>query len=271
MGLAQFAELPGNWNLDGVSGFGFATTGNATVFGACETGEWRDVHRAAESESMVEQHVETRVLELPSVLDAASIDVEDVFLSRCPLGESCGTTNQYESFIDDVEMRCKWIRESIDKRSLTESFGEHGTPIVFVLSQMFAIKVTGMLRYKQHFTMTEGLNIPSTADEFLQRAAQESTHSDMIAARIEQLGGPPDLFRGILATRERSGPTSLRELNALIREDLAAEEMQISTFAEIAAWVGDGDVTTRDLIRQILAFEKENAEDMRDLLLGVSY
>lgn len=46
----------------------------------------------------------------------------------------------------------------------------------------------------------------------------------------------------------------------------AAERIVISTYQEIARWLGEHDPTTRRLIESILQGEEEHADDLTDLL-----
>ena len=55
----------------------------------------------------------------------------------------------------------------------------------------------------------------------------------------------------------------------MIREDLVAERIAVSAYTEIIHWLGDGDLTTRRMLEEILANEEEHAEDMLDLLAGM--
>jgi bacterioferritin len=50
-----------------------------------------------------------------------------------------------------------------------------------------------------------------------------------------------------------------------------AERIAISAYTEIINWIGEGDPTTRRMLEGILAVEEEHAEDMLDLLSGMTY
>ncbi len=56
----------------------------------------------------------------------------------------------------------------------------------------------------------------------------------------------------------------------MIREDLVAERVAIAAYAEIIAWLGPDDAVTRRMLEEILVTEEEHAEDMLDLLAGIS-
>ena len=52
----------------------------------------------------------------------------------------------------------------------------------------------------------------------------------------------------------------------MLRDNLTAERIVITTYQEIIRWIGDGDPTTRRMIEDILADEEEHADDLVDLL-----
>lgn len=56
------------------------------------------------------------------------------------------------------------------------------------------------------------------------------------------------------------------DLVSMLKENLAAERIVISTYQEIIRWLGDGDITTRRLMESILDEEERHANDILDLL-----
>ncbi len=172
-------------------------------------------------------------------------------------------------FLTDVKVLRDKARQNIDKGPITDAYGADLERVVFVLNQSLATELVCVLRYKRHYFTAQGLNAQAAAEEFMQHAGEESEHADMIAARIQQLGGQPDFSPDTLTTRSHSEYDSSEALEDMIREDLVAERVAISSYTEIIAWLGDGDPTTRRLLEQILAVEEEHAEDMLDLLTVV--
>jgi bacterioferritin len=143
--------------------------------------------------------------------------------------------------------------------------------VIWVLNERLAAELVCVLRYKRHFYTADAMNARSAAEEFLQLAAEESDHADMIAERIQQLGGEPNFDPKTLMLRSRSDCDVAGELEAMIHEDLAAKLDAIGTYAEIINWLGDDDPTTRRMLQHILTTEKEHAEDMLGLLAVAKY
>jgi bacterioferritin len=175
-----------------------------------------------------------------------------------------------EEFLTDVKTLRERARENIDKGPVTDAYGADLERVIYVLNQALATELVCVLRYKRHYFTADGLDAQAAADEFLEHAGEEQDHADQIAARIQQLGGEPDFNPDTLTGRSHSEYDSSKELESMIREDLVAERIAIAAYTEIINWLGDGDPTTRRMLESILAVEEEHAEDMLDLLTGIS-
>jgi bacterioferritin len=157
-------------------------------------------------------------------------------------------------------------RANMDQGPLTGSYGADVERVIEVLNEVLATEIVCTLRYKRHYYSATGVYGQSVAAEFLEHAADEQRHADLAAERISQLGGDPDFNPAILAGRSHTEYTSGTDLRQMIEEDLVAERIAVSTYGEIARWLGEDDPTTRRLIEQLLQEEEEHADDLRDLL-----
>jgi bacterioferritin len=101
----------------------------------------------------------------------------------------------------------------------------------------------------------------------LAHAKEEQGHAELIAARISQLGGDADFNPETLSSRAHSEYETATTLTGMIKENLVAERIAISSYTEIINWIGDGDPTTRRMLEEILAVEEEHADDMANLLV----
>jgi bacterioferritin len=90
------------------------------------------------------------------------------------------------------------------------------------------------------------------------------------AERISQLGGNPDFDPATLAKRSHTTYETFddADLTGMLKENLVAERIVITTYQEIIRWLGDDDPTTRRLMEKILQEEEEHADDIVDLLAG---
>jgi bacterioferritin len=174
-----------------------------------------------------------------------------------------------EEFLTDIKTLRANARKNMSKGPVTNAYGADVKRVIEVLNQALATELVCVLRYKRHYFMADGLNAQAAAAEFLEHANEESGHADLIAARIQQLGGEPDFNPDTLTGRSHSEYDSSSQLKKMIQEDLVAERVAVSSYTEIINWLGDGDLTTRRMLEEILANEEEHAEDMLDLLSGM--
>jgi bacterioferritin len=138
------------------------------------------------------------------------------------------------------------------------------------LNRLRSTEIVSYLQYKQHGYMAVSLMGPSVAAEFVEHAGEEIEHADMLAERIQQLGGVPLFDPGeIAAYAERmmgvnaeQGPT----LKEMVREDLDLERTQVRAYTSLIRKIGDRDIVTRRLLEDILIATENHASEMRDLL-----
>jgi bacterioferritin len=169
-------------------------------------------------------------------------------------------------FLTDVETLRRRAREHIDQGPITDSYGADRERVIAVLNEVLATELVCVLRYKRHYYTATGIDSASVAAEFLQHATDEQGHADMVAARIVQLQGAPNFNPDGLATRSHAEYKEGNGLVDMVREDLIAERVAVASYQEIIRWLGEGDPTTTQMIKTILAVEEEHADDMLNLL-----
>jgi bacterioferritin len=157
-------------------------------------------------------------------------------------------------------------RREMAKGAVTEAYGADVRRVIAVLNEILATELVCVLRYKRHYYTAQGVHGPTVAAEFLEHAADEQRHADLAAQRIVQLGGEPDLNPDVLAERSHTEYATGSDLRTMIEEDLVAERIAISTYSEVARWLGDDDPTTRRVVEQLLGEEEEHADDLLSLL-----
>lgn len=170
-----------------------------------------------------------------------------------------------DHFTDIQTLRAN-ARKHIDQGPITEAYGADRERVISVLNEALATELVCVLRYKRHYYMAEGINSAPVAAEFLQHANEEQGHADQIAARIVQLQGEPDLNPSTLTSRSHAEYVEGSGLVDMIKEDLIAERIAITSYEEIVRWLGEHDVTTRRLMESILAVEEEHADDLLTFL-----
>jgi bacterioferritin len=172
-------------------------------------------------------------------------------------------------FLTDVETLRKQARTEIEKGAITATYRADVDRVIEVLNTSLATEIVCVLRYRQHHFAAKGIDAEAVAAEFLVHANEEQGHADLLAARISQLGGVPDMNPDTLTTRSHAEYQTSSDLREMITDNLVAERIAIATYTEIIGWLGDGDPTTRRLFEDILTVEEEHADDMLNFLQQV--
>jgi bacterioferritin len=171
-------------------------------------------------------------------------------------------------FVSDIENIRKRARQDIDKGAMTAGYRADRATVVKLLNHALATEIVCVLRYKYHYYMASGIHSQAIKAEFLQHANEEQGHADLIAERITQLDGKPNLSPEGLLSRSHSDYVEGEDIVDMIKEDLVAERIAIESYRTMARFFGEKDPTTRRLLEDILAKEEEHAEDMHDLLVS---
>ena len=179
--------------------------------------------------------------------------------------EKGGATNK-NSFLTDITEIRRRARQHIEDGAVTDTYKGDRHVVLRVLNEALATEIVCVLRYKRHHYMAKGIHSQAVAEEFLEHAAEEQEHADLIAERITQLDGEPNFNPDGLLTRSHSEYVEGESLVDMIREDLIAERIAVESYSEIVRYLSDNDPTSRRLMESILAKEEEHAEDMKSLL-----
>ncbi len=169
----------------------------------------------------------------------------------------------------DLQTIRQRARSKMSDGAVTPANTSDVAAVIGVLNEALATEVVCVLRYKNHYYTAQGMNAKSVAAEFLEHAAEEQTHADMICERIVQLGGNPNLDPKGLISRSHSEYVEADTLREQIEEDLVAERIAIESYTEIIRWLGDKDPTSRRVMEDILRMEEEHADDLASLLAQV--
>lgn len=175
------------------------------------------------------------------------------------------------SFKANVEEIARRAREKMDDGAVTASYKADREKVVEVLNEVLATETVCTLRYRNHYFMAKGVHAPGIEEEFLEHSKEEQAHADLVAKRIAELGGTPNLNPKGLAERSHAQYGEGETLIDMIREDLIAERIAVGTYSEIVRWLGNDDPTTRRMMEDLLAKEEEHADDMAKLLARIGH
>jgi len=176
------------------------------------------------------------------------------------------TKTKTKTFVSDIDNIRKRARQNLDDGAMTAGYSADRATVVDLLNQALATELVCVLRYKYHYYMASGIHAQAIKAEFLQHANEEQGHADLLAERITQLDGKPNLSPVGLLDRSHADYVEGKDIVDMIKEDLVAERIAIDSYREMIHYVGTDDPTTRRVLEGILAMEEEHAEDMNTLL-----
>ncbi len=172
-------------------------------------------------------------------------------------------------FISNIAEIRDRARKKIEDGALTEDYGLDAEQVINILNEALATEIVCTLRYRFHYFAATGIHSAAVAEEFLEHANEEQQHADMIARRIKQLGGKPEMNPAIVSKLAHSEYKEGNTLAEMLREDLIAERIAIETYREMVNYFGTKDPTSRRMIEEILAVEEEHADELADLLFAI--
>src|SRR5438477_12915526 len=171
------------------------------------------------------------------------------------------------TFLSDIKEIRRRARQHLSEGAVTQNYGGKVEDAVALLNHAVATEIVCVLRYKFHAVCATGLASEAVKEEFARHANEEAEHLDLLAERITQLGGRPDLNPYGVSTRAATEYVEGENLVEMTKENLVAERIAIETYRDMVRYFGDNDSTTRVLLERILAQEEEHANDMHDLLV----
>lgn len=152
---------------------------------------------------------------------------------------------------------------------LTEAYEGDAKALCEKLNVLRGGELAAELQYRHHAYMAISLNMPGVKAEFLEHADQEAKHADMLATRIQQLGGDP-VFEPMKIAQsvdqlklELGDPQTLEEM---ITYNYQVERKQIVAYTRLIREVAMHDPTTRRMLEDILIDTEHHAAELNDLL-----
>ena len=171
-------------------------------------------------------------------------------------------------FIQDVATVRARARDHIDRGPVTDELKLDPEEVCTILNEALATELVCILRYQHHYYMASGIHGPAVKAEMKEHWDEEQRHANVLAERIQQLGGVPD-FSPAGLTKSHTEYQTGTDLSGMVKEDLIAERIVCQTYAEIIRYLGDKDPTSRTLMEDILRDEEEHADDLAELLFSL--
>jgi bacterioferritin len=152
---------------------------------------------------------------------------------------------------------------------VTEEYRGDVQRMIQRLNVLRSTEICSYLQYKQHAYMAVSLVGPGVREEFLEHADEELRHSDLLAQRIQQLGGVPIFDPAEISRTAQKAHVHVTQgatVEEMVREDLEVERAQVNAYMSLIREVGFNDPTTRRLLEDILKDTEHHASELRDML-----
>lgn len=173
------------------------------------------------------------------------------------------------SILSNVKKIEAKVRKAMEDGPVTPYYKLPLEKVYELLNAALASEIICVLRYKQHYYMTTSIHQEPLQALFKEHWVDEEKHLDLIADRIKQLGGVPNLDPRGIDRRAFSSFESGHTLADLLREDLLAERVVIKIYGDIVKFFGDADPVSRRMFEDILKDEEDHADEIADLLYTV--
>ena len=178
---------------------------------------------------------------------------------------SVGMPGTFQMDMEEIRRRA---REHMDDGPVTPNYQGDLPTTLKLLNDALATELVCVLRYRFHAATAQGIHSESVKAEFTEHANEEQQHAGMLAERINQLGGKPNMNPEGLLSRSATQYVEGTTLTEMIEENLVAERIAVETYREMIRHFANRDPTTRAMMEKILADEEEHANDMHDLLVA---
>src|ERR1700733_4344337 len=104
--------------------------------------------------------------------------------------DTATTTNK--PFLTDVKALRERARKHISQGAVTASYQGDVNKTIEILQSVLATEIVCVLRYTMHAVSATGLSSEGVKAEFAEHAREEQEHMNVVAERINQLGGKPN-------------------------------------------------------------------------------
>jgi len=177
-------------------------------------------------------------------------------------------SNDTQPFLSDIKTLRERARVNLNEGAIGSNYGGDVKKTVEILQAVLATEIVCVLRYTQNAVAATGISSEGVRTEFQEHANEEMEHVHLVAERINQLGGDPDMNPEGILTRSASQYSQGGNLVEMIKENLVAERIAVDHYRELIRYFGNNDPGTRNMIEDILRVEEEHANDMHDLLVA---
>ena len=132
--------------------------------------------------------------------------------------------------------------------------------IIQILSKIFDLELSGVIRYTHYSLMIFGPNRLPLIDFFKAQASESLLHATLAGEHITGLGGHPPL--NIQDIKE----TFKHDIDEILKETLAHEQEAISVYYELLELVEDKSVYLEEYARSMIGAEEIHLTEVKKML-----
>lgn len=152
---------------------------------------------------------------------------------------------------------------------IVEKSGIDVKELIKLLNKAYCDEWLAHYQYWIGAKLAVGIPRHNLEEEMIEHAGEELKHADMLAERIIQLGGTPEIDPSKwneLANCKYDAPTN-PDVDTLLQQNIKAEQCAIQVYKNLLDWVmkNGRDTTTFHMLRKILDDEIEHEHDLQDI------
>ena len=132
--------------------------------------------------------------------------------------------------------------------------------VIDKLSQIFALELSGVIRYTHYSLMIFGYNRLPLIDFFKSQASESLTHANLAGEHITGLGGHPPL--NVDDIKE----TFNHDIHEILKETLEHEKKAISMYYGLLSTIGDKSVYLEEYARTMIGQEELHVLEVEKML-----
>lgn len=132
--------------------------------------------------------------------------------------------------------------------------------IIDRLNYLRAQELFAIQQYMNHHYTVKGMDFQDIRDMERSIALVEMRHAEMLAEKINMLGGDPIAHPGQVPEMKGASITTSEKTDEMIRADLGLERGAIRDYAQAIKDIGDTDPGIRKMLEDILVAEEDHAD-----------
>src|SRR6185503_10471114 len=113
-------------------------------------------------------------------------------------------SNDSQPFLSDIKTLRERARANLNEGAIGSNYVGDVNKTIEILQAVLATEIVCVLRYTQNAIAAHGISSEGVKQEFAEHAKEEMEHLHMVAERINQLGGEPNLNPEGLLSRSAS-------------------------------------------------------------------